>query len=63
MPEGTASHSQEFLDAGKSEDAHNAVLTASKILAATCYDLISDEQLLKDVKEEFVSRKYEMSRQ
>lgn len=62
VPEGTASHSQEYLNSGKSDDAHNAILTASKILAATCYDLIYDEQLLKDVKEEFISKKAEMSR-
>jgi len=63
VPEGTPAHSQQFLDAGKSDEAHNAVLTAAKILAVTCYDLIDDEHLLKDVKEEFISKKAEMSKQ
>lgn len=62
VPEGTSPHSQEYINAGKSEDAHEATLLAAKILSATCFDLISNEELLKDVKEEFVSRKNEMSR-
>ncbi len=62
VPEGTSSHSQEFLDAGKSEDAHNAVLLAAKILSATCYDLISNEELLKSVQEEFINKKNELSK-
>lgn len=62
VPEGTAAHSQEYLNAGKSEDAHNALLIASKILSATCYDLINYENLLHEIKEEFTDRKNEMSR-
>lgn len=63
VPEGTSSHSQEYLDAGKSDEAHNALLISSKILAGSCYDLISDEQLFKDVRDEFINRKAEMSKQ
>jgi len=62
VPEGTSPHSQEYLNAGKSEDAHNASLIASKILAATCYDLISEENLLLEIKKEFSNRKNEMSK-
>ncbi len=62
VPEGTSPHSQEYLNAGKSEDAHNAALIASKILAATCYDLISEENLLLEIKKEFSDRKNEMSK-
>lgn len=52
-------HSQEFLDAGKSESAHNAIVYAAKILAASSYDLIKDKELLKDIKEEFKNNKSE----
>jgi len=63
VPEGTSPHSQEYLIAGKSENAHEATLLAAKILSATCYDLISNEDLLKNIKEEFISRKSEMGRE
>lgn len=55
--EGTASHSQEFLDAGKSEDAHKAVMYGSEILAATLYDLISKKDVWEKVKKDYGKRK------
>ena len=55
--EGTASHSQEFLDAGKSEDAHKAVMYGSEILAATLYDLISKKDVWKKIKQDYEERK------
>lgn len=57
VPEDTASHSQEFLDVGKSRDAHGAVVCAAKILAMTAYDLISDAEKLNRVKNEFAEKK------
>lgn len=56
VPEGTPSHSEEFLKYGKSEEAYNAIKMASEILAYTVFDLISDENLLKEIKEEFLER-------
>ena len=53
VKQGTASHSQAYLDAGKGEAAVTAVLTGAKILAATAYDLICDEELISRVKTEF----------
>ena len=53
VPPGTSSHSQEFLQAGKSEEAHQAVLLAAKILAGTGWDLIYNPELLKQIQEEF----------
>jgi amidohydrolase len=41
VPEGTASHSQEFVDAGKTQDGHDAVIYGAKILAGTAYDIIT----------------------
>lgn len=50
---GSAAHSQEYLDAGKTEEAHNAVIYGAKILAGASYELIMHPELLQTVKEEF----------
>ena len=46
VPSGTSSHSQAFVDAGKTESAHNAVLYGAKILSGTALDLITTEGLM-----------------
>lgn len=53
VPEGTSSHSQGFLDAGKSEEAHEAVMIAAKILCATAWDLIRHPAYLPEIQQEF----------
>lgn len=53
VPEGTASHTQEFLDAGKTEDAYNAVLYGAKAIAGASWDLIHTPGLMEEVKKEF----------
>lgn len=50
---GTSSHSQAWLDAGKSEAGHDAVLYGAKILAGTAMDLIDRPELLKEIQAEF----------
>lgn len=57
VPEGTSSHSDEFLNAGKTTDAHNAIIYASKIVAGTAIDLITCPDNLKAVKDEFLNNK------
>lgn len=57
VSEGTSSHSDEFLNAGKTEEAHKAVIYAAKILAGTAVDLIENQENLECVKEEFVRNK------
>ncbi|MGL5582899.1 MAG: amidohydrolase, partial [Cetobacterium sp.] len=57
VPKGTTSHSDEFLCAGKSEEAHDAIIFGAKILAGTAYDLIQNEELFRKVKEEFKANK------
>ena len=57
VPPGTSSHSQEFVDAGKTQEAHEAVLLAAKILAASAVQMVMEPQLLQDIKEEFASRR------
>lgn len=53
VPEGTSSHSQEYVDAGKSEDAHNCILYGAKAIAGASLDLIRQPELMADVKAEF----------
>ncbi len=48
-----AAHSQEYLDAGKTEAAHNAVVYGAKILALTGAQLIEDPEKLEAIKKEF----------
>lgn len=54
---GTSSHSDEYIQAGKSEAAHNAVTYAAQILAGVTYDLITDEKRFEEIKEEFKTNK------
>ena len=55
VPEGTSSHSDGYLTAGKSQEAHEAVVLGAKILAASAFDLISSPEALERIKEEFDS--------
>lgn len=57
VPPGTSSHSETFIECGKNEDAHNAILLASKIMAGTSFDLISNKELFNEVQEEFKKNK------
>lgn len=53
VPEGTSSHSQEFLNAGKTDEAHRAIILSAKTLAATAWDLISDPEKVRAIQTEF----------
>lgn len=53
VPTGTSSHSQAFLESGKSECGHNAVLYGAKILAGTAQDLICNPGLMREIQDEF----------
>ncbi len=57
VPEGTSAHSKEYLDAGKTEKAHEALRSGSEILAGTCMDILENSELLQKMKEEFQERK------
>ena len=58
VPSGTASHSDKFIECGKNEDAHKAIIYAAKILADSAYDLISNKKLFEKVQNEFKERKF-----
>lgn len=57
VPLGTSSHSEKFIECGKNDDAHNAILLAAKILANSSYDLISKPELYNEIREEFKKNK------
>lgn len=57
VPEGTSAHSREYLDAGKTEKAHEAVCYAAEILAGTALDMLERPELLTEIRDEFQQRK------
>ena len=57
VPKGTSSHSQEFVDAGKTQAAHDCILYAAKAMAGASWDLISVDGLMEEMKEEFKNNK------
>lgn len=60
VDEGVSSHSQGFLDEGKTARAHTAVTVAAKALAACAADLILEPALLAEIKAEFAKHKEDM---
>ena len=57
VPEGTAAHSEEYLEAGKTEKAHEALRYGAEILAGTCVDILERPELLSEIQTEFRERK------
>jgi amidohydrolase len=49
-------HSKEFVPAAASELGHKGILDAAKALAMTVADLLSDPEVLQEVKSEFLAR-------
>lgn len=56
VKEDAASHSQDYVDAGKSNEAHEAIVYGAKILAGSALDLVMQPELLESVKKEFADR-------
>ena len=52
VPPGTSPHSQQYLDAGKSDKAHQAIILSAEILALTACDLICQPKLLEEIRAE-----------
>ncbi len=63
VPEGNPSHSQIYLDYGKSKEAHDGIALGAKLIALSALDLIEQPQLMREVKEEFESRKAQYERE
>lgn len=53
VDENAAAHSQEYINAGKTKRAHEAVIFGAKILAGAAAELIDDPALLAAVRKEF----------
>lgn len=59
VPQGVTTHSKEFLDYGKGEEAYEGMVMGAKILAHTVADLITKPELMDKVQNEFEIRKFE----
>jgi len=57
VEEGVSSHSDVFLEEGRSQRAHDAAITAAKVLASSSFDIISNEEILAEIKNEFRENK------
>lgn len=60
VPEKAAAHSQEYLDNGKTESGHNAIIYGAKVLAGVSYDLITVPGLMKEIQEDYEKQKQKM---
>jgi amidohydrolase len=56
VPEGTPSHSQGFIDAGKGPAMHEAIRLSARIMANVAADLIEDNAFALAVRNEFRER-------
>lgn len=57
VPAGTSPHSKDYLDAGKTGKAHEAVCHGARILAGTIVDLLEKPEILAEIRKEFAERK------
>lgn len=57
VPGGTSSHSQAFVDAGKTKEGHEAILYGAKILAGTGLELIRKQELVGELWKDFEEAK------
>lgn len=57
VPEGTSSHSQEFVDAGKTQAARDCIVYGAKAIGGASWDLIHNAELMDEVKREFAENK------
>lgn len=62
VPESASPHSEEYLRAGKTREAHEAIVTGAEILAQTAVDLILEPQILKEIQEEYLAAKADQSK-
>ena len=53
VDENAAAHSQEYIEAGKTQAAHDAVIYGAKIIAGAALELIEKPELLEKIQKEF----------
>lgn len=52
-PKGTGAHSPEWLKIGKTEEAHQSIITAAKTIAGMAIDLIMNPELMQKIWEDY----------
>lgn len=63
VPENASPHSEEYLRAGKTKEAHDAIIIGAKILAETAVELIENPHLLQEIKNEYQIAKEKQSKE
>ena len=53
VPEGTSSHTKAYVDAGKSEQAHAAIVYGAKTLAGTACEMIESPEMIAQFRADF----------
>ena len=61
VPEGTSSHTQAFVDAGKTQDAHDCIIYGAKAIAGAALDLIEEPEKMEKIQKEFAANKKKFS--
>lgn len=61
VEKGMTAHSEDWVKRGKSEKAHDAIITAAKILALSTFDIISDKKIMSNIREEFQMEKSKLN--
>ena len=57
VPSGTSSHSREYVEAGKTEDAHACIVYGAKAMAGAAWDMLLDPAVLAEIKREFEEKR------
>jgi len=56
-PPGTGAHSLAWAEVGKSEEAHECVLTSAKLIAGMALDIIEDKKLLESIRRDHLAER------
>ena len=62
IAKGNSAHSKAWLDQGVKEEAWNALVVASKVLALSVLDVVSSPALLQKIKDEFAAEKAKLGK-
>lgn len=57
VPLGMSNHTKDWVNASNSEAGNNAIITAAKVIGATCIDVIYSDELQGLIREEFITAK------
>lgn len=57
VPQGTPNHTKDWVEASNSKEGNEAIVTAAKVLGASCIDVLSSPSLLEEIKKQFAVEK------